>query len=468
MTIKKENKLWLIVLISIIIMHFLWIFIWRDQEFIRITGNNLFSIIGILLPNFWLFRALIRSKYKKDRIYWLLLLLSTCNYLIAEISWFYIETILLRDISSSDIYNLFYFFSVLFYFIAFIYRIVSLDNKIILVKLFFDVSIIMIVSITFSWHYILSPFIQNGDSSFFSLVFTLFYPISDLILIFCASIFYLNGEHYFPKHLLYYILTGLGIQIFVDSIYLFENAEGIYYSGSWYDPLFLIPIMLIGYTALIERDSVIKKSIENSKVNEEPISIIRLILPYFLVAFLFLFMIKNSRGLDAISISSGLSIFLVIIRQFIVISENRKLVNQYHKKTEELELSEERYRSLFEYNPDSVFSIDLKGKIENINNVGASLLGGDKDTLIGSSIINFVDKRYLEETEENFAKVNSGWISNHEFTIKDKDQKQIWIDMTHIPILVQNHLVGSFGIGRDITEKKLNEEKSTFMLIMIS
>lgn len=297
---------------------------------------------------------------------------------------------------------------------------------------------------------------------FFSLVITLFYPVSDLILIFCASIFYLNGERYFPKYLLYYILTGLGIQIFVDSLYLFETAEGVYSSGSWYDPLFLIPIMLIGYTALIERGSVIKKSIEPAIVNKEPTSIVRLILPYFLVAFLFIFMIKNSSSLDAISIGSGLSIFLVIIRQFIVISENRKLVNQYHKKTEELELSEERYRSLFEYNPDSVFSIDLKGKIESMNKVGASLLGGDKDTLIGSPIINFVDEKYLEETKKNFASVNSGWISNHEFTIKNKDQKQLWIDMTHIPILVKDNLVGSFGVGRDITDKKLNEEKILF------
>ncbi|WP_413527242.1 DUF4084 domain-containing protein [Marinilactibacillus psychrotolerans] len=462
MTIKKENRLWLIALISFIIMYFLWIFIWRDQELVRTTGNNLFSIVGILFPNFWLFRALIRSKSKKDKLYWLLLFLSTCNYLIAEISWFYIETILSSDIGSTGIYDLFYFFSILFYFTAFLYRILSLDNKMMLLKSFFDISIIMIVSITFSWHYILEPFIQNVDSSFFSLIFTLFYPISDLLLIFCASIFYLNGERYFPKYLLYYILTGLAIQIFVDSLYLFENAEGIYYSGSWYDPLFLIPIMLIGYTSLIERDSVIKKAGKNPKVNKESASIFQLILPYFLVAFLFVFMIKNSSGLNILSIGSGLSIFLVIVRQFIVISENRKLVNQYHQKTEELELSEERYRSLFEYNPDSVFSIDLKGKIESMNSVGASLLGGDKDTLIGSSITSFVDEQYLEETKENFSKVNSGWISNHEFTIKDHDQKQLWIDMTHIPILVKDDLVGSFGIGRDITDKKLNEEKILF------
>lgn len=462
MTIKKENRLWLIALISFIIMYFLWIFIWRDQELVRTTGNNLFSIVGILFPNFWLFRALIRSKSKKDKLYWLLLFLSTCNYLIAEISWFYIETILSSDIGSTGIYDLFYFFSILFYFTAFLYRILSLDNKMMLLKSFFDISIIMIVSITFSWHYILEPFIQNVDSSFFSLEYTLFYPISDLLLIFCASIFYLNGERYFPKYLLYYILTGLAIQIFVDSLYLFETAEGIYYSGNWYDPLFLIPIMLIGYTSLIERDSVIKKAGKNPKVNKESASIFQLILPYFLVAFLFVFMIKNSSGLNILSIGSGLSIFLVIVRQFIVISENRKLVNQYHQKTEELELSEERYRSLFEYNPDSVFSIDLKGKIESMNSVGASLLGGDKDTLIGSSITSFVDEQYLEETKENFSKVNSGWISNHEFTIKDHDQKQLWIDMTHIPILVKDDLVGSFGIGRDITNKKLNEEKILF------
>ncbi|MFL2117367.1 diguanylate cyclase domain-containing protein [Marinilactibacillus psychrotolerans] len=462
MTIKKANRLWLFVLISLVLFYFVWLFIWKEQTFIRTTGGNILSVIGVSLPTFWLFKAFLRSNLKVERIYWLFLFLSTVSYLLAELCWFYIETILSESVGFTGIYDLLYIFSVLFYFAAFMYKILAFENKSLLLKLFFDISIIMTVSITFSWHYILVPFVEQGNVSLLSLSFTLFYPISDLLLLFCASVFYLNGENYFPKHFLYYILIGLCIQIFADSIYLFKSIHETYFSGSWIDPLFLIPIMLIGYTALVERESVIKEPLKDTTDDKSPYSLLRLVLPYVLVAFLFIFMIRNSEGMDAISIGSGITILLVILRQFVVIVENQYLIKQYHQKKEELEISEERYRSLFEYHPDSVFSIDLKGKIESTNPAGASLLNNDPDALIGSSITTFIDEQYLEETKNNLSKVNQGWGSNHVFTIRDKNKKNLWIHITHIPILVKNKLVGSFGIGRDITEKKLNEEKIHF------
>lgn len=470
MTIKKENRLWLIVLISLIAFYFGWLLIFENQEFIRTIGGNIFAILGALIPSIWLLGGIKRSTTTEEKIYWLLLFNGTFSYLLAEICWFYIETILSVEITFTGIYDLFYIGSVLFYFIAFMYKILKNKNKYILITFLFDIAIIMIVSVSLSWDYILVPLIEQGDVSLLALSITLFYPISDLLLLFCVSAFYFGGENFFKKRTLFYILIGLGLQICADTLYLFESAQETYFSGNWTDPLFIIPIMVIGYTALIERESNKDNSHVMSKINVQAPSIFRLVFPYLLVVFMFIFLIvhsnthtnSNIHPINPISIGLGLSILLIILRQFIVIFQNQSLLKQYHEKTEELEISEERYRSLFEYHPDSVFSLDLEGKIESINAAGATLLGKDQKNLLGSSITAFIDRKHQEEVADIYSKVKEGWVNSHEFTIKNKDDKNLWIDMTHIPILVRHKLVGIFGIGRDVTEKKLTEEKIRF------
>ena len=53
------------------------------------------------------------------------------------------------------------------------------------------------------------------------------------------------------------------------------------------------------------------------------------------------------------------------------------------RKAEELEISEQRYKSLFEYHLDAVYSLDLEGRFISVNNACANLLGQDKEKLIG-------------------------------------------------------------------------------------
>lgn len=432
---------------------------WPDNDFIRTTGGNLYSLICPLLPIVWITRAFIKKQLNINIGYWIFILLSTLCYLFAEVLWIYYETVLRLDMGFPGISDFFYSCSVIFYFLAFVYKIYKYNKKSLLIKFVFDIGIILSVTLTFSWYYILSPLIAQTHDSFLSLLTILIYPVSDILLVLCVATLYLGGEYFFTKRSLYILIIALSILIFSDSIYFFEIAQDSYFSGSWFDPLFVLPIMLIGYTVLLEREGLKEESITIQDDKMSTSSIFRLTLPYLLVIALFIFMMNHSNGLDAISIGTGISIILVILRQFVVIFENRNLVERYCKKANELEISEERYRSLFEYHPDSVFSLDLGGKIESMNSVGASLLGKDKKTLIGSPITDFIDAKQLKKARENIIKTNEGWINSHQFSFKCANGEKLWIDMTHIPIKVKSELVGSFGVGRDITEQKSNQEK---------
>lgn len=82
MKIKRENKIWLMALTGFILFYFLWLLIWQDNEYLRISGGNVFSIIGTFIPSMWLLSAYRKSKLKITKVYWLLLFLSTFSYLM--------------------------------------------------------------------------------------------------------------------------------------------------------------------------------------------------------------------------------------------------------------------------------------------------------------------------------------------------------------------------------------------------
>ncbi|WP_208560356.1 diguanylate cyclase domain-containing protein [Marinilactibacillus kalidii] len=463
MTIKRENKIWLFTIIGWVTFYFAWLLIWPTDNPIRTTGGNFISLLGTFFPVTWIASSFHYKQLAKNKRYWQLLLLASVFYFLAEACWTVASLILPGTPSSPGIYDFFYVSSGICYFFAFSWRIFTYAKKSLILKFLFDILVILSVSLTLSWYYIIEPLVTQSSTTPLSTIYTaLFYLIGDIVLILCVSIFYFGGEYFFYKRTLRYITMAISIQLFTITMYFIESTQNIYVSGSWFDPLFILPVLLLGYTALIEREITDQEAEQAALSGVKPSSIARLILPYALVIILFIFMINQSSGFDVLSVGSGISIILVILRQFVVIFENKNLVDQYLKKTEQLEVSEERYRSLFEYHPDSVFSLDLNGKIESLNTAGASLLGKDQKDVIGVPITNFIDAEQLKTANENFVKVNSGWINSHEFSFKDKSGKMLWIDMTHIPILVRSKLVGSFGIGQNITENKMNQEKVHF------
>jgi PAS domain S-box-containing protein len=126
------------------------------------------------------------------------------------------------------------------------------------------------------------------------------------------------------------------------------------------------------------------------------------------------------------------------------------------RKKSELQLleSEQRYKSLFEYNPSSVFSLDLEGHFLAVNSQLADLTGYTRDELIGKSVIPFIDPAELSRTLEHVEAVKRGQPRSYEISIVHKDGRRVAVNATNIPIVVDNRIVGMYGIARDITERK--------------
>lgn len=462
---KAKNKKWLILsfVIVYVLLYFAWVIAWADNEAVLTLGGNSLSAFGCLIAAVWLFKASQKTT-GTEKIFWLLLSAGTLNYFFAELLWLIYENILFGEVPFPGPPDFFYLLQIIFYLAAFSFKLVRETEKHQFIKFFFDVLIVMVVASTFSWHFLLSAMIEVGDVSLYSLLVSLAYPIGDLALLLgVVTIYFCLPKSTFDKSL-FFLSLGLFFQIVADSAYLHLISLDQYDSGSLIDPLFVLAILFIGFSGVLHTENFSQaKAASSTEAPGQQLDFFRLSLPYLTVLILFVFMISRSADIDMITIGSGISILLVIFRQVIIISENQLLLQKYHNKAEQLDISEQRYKSLFEYHPDAVYSLDVTGRFESANPSSSALFGYDKHELIGLSSAVFIEKDMHEQASHYLATALSGQPQSFELPMRSRSGEFHYLSVTNIPIMVRDKIVGIFGISKDITENKKNEEKIQFL-----
>lgn len=174
-------------------------------------------------------------------------------------------------------------------------------------------------------------------------------------------------------------------------------------------------------------------------------------------------MVFHSNSFDIISAGCGISICLVLIRQIVIVLENQKLVDKYIHQANALEVSEERYKSLFEYHPHPVCSMDLEGNFESVNEACSQLFNLSSDELVGQNSLAFVEKKSKTIVLQELEFVFKGSPRSYEVKILNSEGGIICMNLTNIPIIVQNEIVGIFAIGKDVTEEKTIEQQVKYL-----
>ena len=228
------------------------------------------------------------------------------------------------------------------------------------------------------------------------------------------------------------------------------------------DPLFILGVLLVGFTGLLQNNQS-SIQLRNKVVIRTKPMLFAILFPFLGLTSLYLFMIYTSIGANAITIGVGVSILLVIVRQFLLLSENRRLLQKYLKNADELQSSQERYRSLFEHHPDAAFSFTLDGTVLSVNEKGAEILGKTREELIGHSLIDTIHADYQETVKGHFNNAKKGIFKNYELTLSNTDNEFYSLGVTHVPIKVDGEVIGVYAIARDITENKINQEKIKHM-----
>lgn len=143
-------------------------------------------------------------------------------------------------------------------------------------------------------------------------------------------------------------------------------------------------------------------------------------------------------------------LFLAIIADF---TEQKEI-------EEALLKSEAHYRQLFDSLPYGGEIIDKDGRIVNCSNATLTMLGYEKEELIGEHIIKFIDEKYINVYKKNFPKILKGEKLFLEVTLVHKSGRKINVLRAGQPIYnIKNEEEGVLAISVDITERKKAEKE---------
>jgi diguanylate cyclase len=314
-----------------------WLYLFRENNALKIVGGDLLSFFAPFIASIWLFLIVKKTK-NRGNYFWLFLFFGTLSLCIAEGIWDYYELILKRGVPFPGWADLFYILQIVFYLFAFLYKLYEKKESYSMLRFLFDIVIIMIVTTTLSWRFILQDIFTDPSLTNTALLVSAAYPIGDLVLIFGAVSMLLSSNEILPKKVLLFISAGLFFQIFADIAYMYLIAGELYESGSLLDPLWPLAGMLIGLSGFYssEEDSKNKKK-QNSSIHKNQLGIKRQLIPYAAIIILLSIWYVEQSSADSLLIGLLLSSLLVLIRQVITIIQNNSLLLQLQHLNEELE-----------------------------------------------------------------------------------------------------------------------------------
>jgi len=128
-------------------------------------------------------------------------------------------------------------------------------------------------------------------------------------------------------------------------------------------------------------------------------------------------------------------------------------ITEHHQTQQQLQKSEQEFGSLFSNNPDIAFSLHLDGTITGLNKAGLVALDYEADEAIGMDVKQLIAESSLDWLKDYFYQVLKGETARFKTTIRSKDGRTLNVDITAIPVFVNDEITGLIGIAHEITEK---------------
>jgi diguanylate cyclase (GGDEF)-like protein/PAS domain S-box-containing protein len=130
---------------------------------------------------------------------------------------------------------------------------------------------------------------------------------------------------------------------------------------------------------------------------------------------------------------------------------------------EKLEKSQQHYQSLFKYNHDGVFSLDLDGKFLSVNETAEKFSGYTETELAQLHFSSLVVHEDVKMAEDLFEQAKRGKSQHALIRVYNKKRDLLYLNVTAVPIIVNGSVTGVFGVAKNITESIETERKIKYM-----
>ncbi|HEX6630924.1 MAG TPA: PAS domain S-box protein, partial [Gemmatimonadaceae bacterium] len=141
------------------------------------------------------------------------------------------------------------------------------------------------------------------------------------------------------------------------------------------------------------------------------------------------------------------------------ITERKRAEAERRQAARRLKVSEELHRSLFDHHPDAVALLDTEGRFLKANPAFEAITGYHPDEIVRQSFETLVMPDNLELAEAHFRAALAGEARTFEMPIRHRDGHQVEANITSIPVMVGDEVIGVFGIARDLAEQRALEAK---------
>ncbi|MBB4636166.1 PAS domain S-box protein [Longimicrobium terrae] len=132
---------------------------------------------------------------------------------------------------------------------------------------------------------------------------------------------------------------------------------------------------------------------------------------------------------------------------------------------ERYEESRQRYRSLFENNPDAVCSFDPDGTLRTANPAAESLTGHHADDLRAREFWTLFVPADREQMRTLFAEALAGQPQVAQSALVHRSGRRVELRLTLVPILVAGAIIGVYCIAEDVTERlRADAERESLLL----
>ncbi len=142
---------------------------------------------------------------------------------------------------------------------------------------------------------------------------------------------------------------------------------------------------------------------------------------------------------------------------------------QTERKREKLEIfirESQFVKQLFEESkPEAFYAMDLEGEFVLANRACERISEYRQDELTQFSYKDLIVDAHLENVHKKFHHSLAGAIQHYECSLITKNNKRVDLEVTNSPIIMDNEIIGVYGIAKDITDfkeqkKKLEESES--------
>ncbi|ASR48794.1 PAS domain-containing sensor histidine kinase [Paenibacillus kribbensis] len=129
-------------------------------------------------------------------------------------------------------------------------------------------------------------------------------------------------------------------------------------------------------------------------------------------------------------------------------------VTEHREMEQRLRASENRYKSLFQHNPLGICAMNMEGQILSVNPSLEELTGYTSGELLGAEILAMASAEEQDKIRHHMELAKQGETQTYESQFIHKKGERLFIKMTHIPIFVQEEIVGCYGIVENVTPLK--------------